>query len=188
MKVYTRTGDDGTTGLYGGTRTTKDATRVAAYGSVDEANAAIGLARANLGDADVDRTLAAVQRTLFDVGADLATPSDAPQRDGLHLIDDADVAAVEREIDRFEHELEPLKQFIIPGGHVASAALHLARAVVRRAEREVVGLARDESVNEAVGRYLNRVSDLLFVLARIVNARTGVSETRWLVRRRVDER
>jgi cob(I)alamin adenosyltransferase len=184
MKVYTRTGDDGTTGLFGGSRTAKDAPRVAAYGSVDEANAAIGFARANLGDADVDRTLAAIQRTLFDVGADLATPEDAPQRERLSLIDDEDVEALERLIDRFDHELEPLRQFIIPGGHAASAALHLARAVVRRAEREVFAVARVEAVNGAVGRYLNRLSDLLFVLARIVNARTGVSETRWLVQRR----
>ncbi|MBA2665562.1 MAG: cob(I)yrinic acid a,c-diamide adenosyltransferase [Trueperaceae bacterium] len=187
MKVYTKTGDDGTTGLYGGARTGKDAPRVAAYGSVDEANAAIGLARANLGDADVDRVLARIQRTLFDVGADLATPADAPQRGRLHLIDDEDVEGVEVQIDRFDHELEALKQFVIPGGHVASAALHVARSVVRRAEREVVALGREEAVNEAVVRYLNRVSDLLFVLARTVNARTGVSETRWLVERRAVE-
>jgi cob(I)alamin adenosyltransferase len=184
MKLYTRTGDDGTTGLYGGLRTTKDAPRVAAYGSVDEANAAIGWARANLVDADIDRTLAEIQRTLFDVGADLATPVEAPQRERLQLIDEEDIVALERLIDRYDHELEPLKQFIVPGGHAASAALHLARAVVRRAEREVVSVARDEEINEAVGRYLNRLSDLLFVLARSVNARTGVSETRWLVQRR----
>jgi cob(I)alamin adenosyltransferase len=187
MKVYTRTGDDGTTGLYGGSRTSKDAPRVAAYGSVDEANAAIGLARANLVDADIDRVLASIQRTLFDVGADLATPADAPQRDRLSLIDDEDVAALEAAIDRFDDELEPLRQFIIPGGHAASAALHLARAVVRRAEREVVALARVEDVNEVVGRYLNRLSDLLFVMARSVNARNGVSETRWRVQRRAPD-
>jgi cob(I)alamin adenosyltransferase len=187
MKVYTRTGDDGTTGLYGGARTSKDAPRVAAYGSVDEANAAIGMARVNLDDADVDRALAAVQRTLFDVGADLATPAGTPQRERLALIDDRDVATLEALIDRVDQELEPLRQFIIPGGHAGSAALHFARAVVRRAEREVVALAHEEEVNEAVARYLNRLSDLLFVLARAVNARNGVSEARWLVQRRAPE-
>jgi cob(I)alamin adenosyltransferase len=184
MKLYTRTGDDGTTGLYGGRRTAKDDPRVAAYGGIDEANAAIGLARTFLDDPDVDRALASIQRTLFDVGADLATPSDAAQRAHLHLIDDEDVAAVEVLIDRYDEALEPLRQFIIPGGHVAAATLHVARAVVRRSEREVVALARSEDVNAAVARYLNRLSDLLFVLARTANAQGGVSESRWLVSRR----
>jgi cob(I)alamin adenosyltransferase len=184
MKIYTRTGDDGTTGLFGGGRTRKDAPRVAAYGSVDEANAALGLARSYLDDVELDRTLATLQRSLFDVGADLATPADAPARSHLRLVTDEDVATLEALIDRFEGELEPLKQFILPGGHAASAALHLARSVVRRAEREVVALSADEDVNVVVGRYLNRLSDLVFVLARIVNARNGVSEARWLVQRR----
>lgn len=184
MKLYTRTGDDGTTGLYGGTRTGKDAVRVSAYGSVDEANAAIGLARAQLDDTEIDRVLASVQHALFDVGADLATPQEAPQREHLHVIDDDDITGLERLIDRFDEELEPLRQFIVPGGHAASAALHLARSVVRRAEREAVALQRVEPVNPAVLGYLNRLSDLLFVLARGVNARHGVSEARWLVQRR----
>ncbi len=185
MKLYTKTGDDGTTGLYGGARTRKDASRVEAYGSVDEANAALGLARAYLDDVELDKLVAGVQHDLFDVGADLATPADAPQRQHLALIDEADVVNLERAIDRFDAELEPLRQFIVPGGHVASAALHLARSVVRRAERAAVHLAHaSEDVNPAVLRYLNRLSDLLFVLARLVNARHGVSESRLLVQRR----
>ena len=188
MKLYTKTGDDGTTGLYGGARTRKDASRVEAYGSVDEANAALGLARAYLDDVELDKLVASVQHALFDVGADLATPADAPQRQHLVLIDEADVVTLERAIDKFDAELEPLRQFIVPGGHVASAALHLARSVVRRAERAAVHLAHasedSEDVNPLVLRYLNRLSDLLFVLARLVNARHGVSESRLLVQRR----
>ncbi len=185
MKLYTKTGDDGTTGLYGGVRTRKDAVRVEAYGSVDEANAALGLARAFLDDVELDRLLATLQHALFDVGADLATPAGSPQRQRLVLIDEADVSTLERAIDKHDSELEPLRQFIVPGGHVASAALHQARAVVRRAERAAVRLgAEEEAVNPALLGYLNRLSDLLFVLARLVNARHGVSETRLLVRRR----
>jgi cob(I)alamin adenosyltransferase len=185
MKLYTKTGDDGTTGLYGGTRTTKDAARVEAYGSVDEANAALGLARAHLDDVELDKLVAGIQHALFDLGADLATPGGAPQRAHLALLDDRDVADLEAAIDRHDAELEPLRQFIVPGGHVASAALHLARAVVRRAERAAVRLAQaGDDVNPVVVRYLNRLSDLLFVLARLVNARHGVSESRLLVRRR----
>ena len=185
MKIYTKTGDDGSTGLYGGDRTRKDASRVEAYGCVDEANAALGLARAYLDDVELDKLVAGLQHALFDVGADLATPGGAPQRQHLVLIDEADVANLEAAIDRFDAELEPLRQFIVPGGHIASAALHLARSIVRRAERAAVHLAHvSDDVNPVVLRYLNRLSDLLFVLARLVNARHGVSESRLLVQRR----
>lgn len=185
MKLYTKTGDDGTTGLYGGSRTRKDDARVEAYGSVDELNAAIGVARAFVDDAEVDKLLAGVQHALFDVGADLATPGDAPQRSHLALIDDADVAVLEAAIDRFDGELEPLRQFIVPGGHISSATIHQARAVARRAERAAVRLSHDASdVNATVIVYLNRLSDLLFVLARLLNAHHGVSESRLLVQRR----
>lgn len=185
MKLYTKTGDDGTTGLYGGSRTRKDDVRVEAYGSVDELNAALGLARSFVDDVEVDKLLAGLQHALFDVGADLATPGDAPQRAHLSLIDADDVAVLEAAIDRFDADLEPLKQFILPGGHVASAALHHARAVARRAERAAVRLAHDAGdVNETVVVYLNRLSDLLFVLARVINALHGVSESRLLVQRR----
>jgi len=185
MKLYTKTGDDGTTGLYGGQRTSKDASRVEAYGSVDEANAAIGLARVYVDDVELDKLLTSLQHALFDVGADLATPASAPQRAQLALIDSADVAVLEAAIDRYDAQLEPLRQFIVPGGHAASAALHHARAVTRRAERQVVRLMHEaDDVNPTVVHYLNRLSDLLFVVARLANARHGVSESRLLVQRR----
>ena len=184
MKIYTRTGDDGTTGLFGGGRVRKDDLRVEAYGAVDEANAAIGLARGLGVDSDVDKLLAQVQHALFDVGADLATPADAAARAHLHPVDEADVEALEAAIDRFEAELEPLRQFILPAGHATSGALHVARSVVRRAERATVALSTVAPVGTPVQRYLNRLSDLLFVLARAANARNGVSETRFHVVRR----
>ncbi len=185
MKLYTKTGDDGTTGLYGGDRTRKDAIRVEAYGTVDEANAALGVSRLYLDDVELDKLVAGLQHALFDVGADLATPGNASQRRTLALLEDSDVAFLETAIDRHDAELEPLRHFIVPGGHAGSAALHQARAVVRRAERAVVRLAFEtDDVNPVVLRYLNRLSDLLFVLARLVNARHGVSESRLLVQRR----
>ncbi len=184
MKIYTRTGDDGTTGLFGGGRVRKDDLRVEAYGAVDEANAAIGLVRGLGVDSEVDKLLAQVQHTLFDVGADLATPTDAVARGHVHPVEEADVEALEVAIDRFESELEPLKQFILPAGHASSAALHVARAVVRRAERATVALAAAETIETPVQHYLNRLSDLLFVLARAANARNGVSEARFHVARR----
>ena len=184
MKIYTRTGDDGTTGLFGGGRVRKDDLRVEAYGAVDEANAAIGMARGQGLDSDVDKLLAQVQHALFDVGADLATPPEAEARVHLHPVEEADVEALEAAIDRFEAELEPLKQFILPAGHATSAALHVARSVVRRAERATVALASVAPIDTPVQRYLNRLSDLLFVLARAANARNGVSEARFHVVRR----
>ena len=184
MKLYTRTGDDGTTALFGGERVRKDALRVEAYGAVDETNAALGLARSLGLDAETDRLLAEIQRDLFDVGADLATPHDAAARSFLRLVDDADVAALEGAIDRADRELDPLTQFIVPGGHPASAGLQVARAVCRRAERAVVALMAHEPTGPATLRYLNRLSDLLFALARLVNARNGVSEGRFVVPRR----
>ena len=184
MKLYTKTGDAGETGLYGGLRVAKDSLRVQAYGSVDEANAALGLVRAQSSDGGVNEDLAYLQNALFDLGADLATPLEARQRAGLEPIDEADIARLEALIDRYDAQLEPLKSFILPGGHGAAAALHLARTVVRRAEREVVALGREEDLNPQVRVFLNRLSDLLFVLARIVNMRMGVSETRWAVKGR----
>lgn len=188
MKIYTRTGDKGTTGLYGGERVAKNDLRVAAYGSVDEANSAIGLARSLLGEPDIDKALVEVQDALFDVGADLATPSGAPQREHLKPISAEDVAWVEGVIDHFSNELDPLSSFILPGGDASGAALHLARAAVRRAEREVTSLAEQVEVNEQLRSYLNRISDLLFILARVANMRAGVSETRLKVRGRERKR
>lgn len=187
MKIYTKTGDAGETGLYGGTRVRKTDPRVEAYGTVDELNAAVGMARAHANDVQVDRTLAELQNALFEVGADLATPVDAKARGRLEPIDAADVAWVEERIDAYDDELGPLETFILPTGNACAAALHIARAVCRRAERRVIGLERHHEVNPQVRVYLNRVSDLLFVLARIVNMRAGVSENPWRKRSRGDE-
>lgn len=190
MKIYTKTGDEGTTALFGGRRVLKDDLRVAAYGTVDEANAALGLARAELaregGGAaaeELDTELAQLQSLLFDLGADLATPEDARQRGFIRPVDEHDVQAVEEMIDRYSAELPELRQFILPGGSPASAALQMARAVIRRAERETVALARQEQVGEHVVPLINRLSDLFFTLARLVNVRAGTPEVPWTARR-----
>lgn len=192
MKIYTRTGDEGTTALFGGRRVLKDDLRVAAYGTVDEANAALGLARAELAreanggsSAELDAELAQLQSLLFDLGADLATPEDARQRGFIRPVDEHDVEAVEEMIDRYTAELPELRQFILPGGSAASAALQLARAVIRRAERDTVALAREEELGAHVVPLINRLSDLFFTLARLVNVRAGTPEVPWTARRPV---
>jgi cob(I)alamin adenosyltransferase len=176
MKIYTKTGDAGETGLWGGRRVPKDSPRVEAYGTVDECNAAIGVARAAGLAADLDTLLAEVQRQLFIVGADLATPGEARS---IPRVGEAEVAFLEGAIDRLEAGLAPLRQFILPGGAPAAAQLHLARTVCRRAERRVISLARAEPVTPAVPIYLNRLSDLLFVAARAANAGAGVADVPW---------
>jgi cob(I)alamin adenosyltransferase len=175
-RIYTRGGDKGKTSLGSGRRVPKHDPRVAAYGTVDEANAAIGVARRDTaGDEEVDAMLVRIQNDLFDLGADLCTPED-PDMDpemakaALRIVD-AQVERLEREIDAMNAELEPLNSFILPGGQPAAAQLHLARTVVRRAEREMTALAETEPVNPAAIRYVNRLSDHLFVLARWVNDR-----------------
>lgn len=189
MKIYTRTGDEGTTALFGGRRVLKDDLRVAAYGTVDEANAILGLARAELAreagepDQALDDELARLQSLLFDLGADLATPEDARQRGFIRPVDEQDVQEVEQMIDRYTAELPELRQFILPGGSAASAALQMARAVIRRAERETVALARVEKVGDQVVPLINRLSDLFFTLARLVNVRAGTPEVAWTARR-----
>ncbi len=182
MKIYTRTGDSGETGLYGGERTSKAGLRVSAYGSVDEASTFIGFARALLNDSDLDRELARLQSLLFELGADLATPMTARQREKLAPVTAEDVTRAEELIDTLEAELEPLTAFILPGGDPAAAALHVARSVIRRAERDAVALTEHEEVNPEAVRFLNRFSDLLFVMARVVNSRNGVFENRWQAR------
>ncbi len=170
-KIYTRTGDAGTTGLGNGERRSKADLRVEAYGTVDETNACIGLVRLHLADHPaVDATLARVQNDLFDLGADLATPDDGKPLpyEPLRIID-AQVARLEREIDALNAPIPPLTCFVLPGGTPAAAALHLARTVCRRAERLTVALADRETVSPAAIRYLNRLSDLLFVASRAVN-------------------
>jgi cob(I)alamin adenosyltransferase len=171
-KIYTKTGDDGTTGLGDGSRTAKDSTRVAAYGTVDEANSAIGLVLATEVSADIGELLTTVQHQLFDLGGELCIPGHA-------AIFDADVSALERALDAFNAPLPPLKDFILPGGGEAAARCHLARTIVRRAERETVTLARHEPVRPEAIRYLNRLSDLLFVLARVLARASGQGEVLW---------
>jgi cob(I)alamin adenosyltransferase len=181
MRIYTKTGDGGETGLFGGERVPKDHRRVAAYGEVDELNAAIGFARAQEPRDVEDELLQAIQRHLFTIGAELATPDPARLAKALGgpPLGEADVTALERAIDRLDADLPPLQTFILPGGAPKGAALHVARTVCRRAERGVVGLAREVVVSPAIGRYLNRLSDLLFVLARAANARAGVGDLPW---------
>ncbi len=166
-KIYTRTGDDGSTGLADGSRRPKDDVRLMAIGSVDETNAALGLVRLNAAGA-LDTLLAQMQNDLFDLGADLATPSDDIAWTPIR-IKAAQVTALEVALDAYNESIAPLTSFILPAGTALSAHLHLARTTARRAERDTVGLARVEAVNPEVVKYLNRLSDLLFVLARHAN-------------------
>jgi len=177
MKIYTKTGDDGETGLFGGTRVSKSSARVRAYGEVDELNSAIGLARVEPLDARVDERLASIQSDLFVLGAELA--SKAGKELGMPMVGADEVAALERAIDAAETELEPLRSFVLPGGCATAARLHLARSICRRAERDVVALRGDADVRPEIVHYLNRLSDLLFVLARLANRRTGVEDVPW---------
>lgn len=169
-KIYTRTGDGGSAGLVDGSRVSKSSLRMAAIGEVDEANAAIGIAIAALGDDELKRRLLTIQNDLFDLGADVATPGEV---DGALRIVAQQVARLEREIDAMNADQPPLTSFILPSGTAAVAALHLARAVVRRAERAAVALNEREPVNPDLLAYLNRLSDHLFVAARCVAAREG---------------
>ena len=180
-KIYTKTGDDGQTGLFGGGRVRKDHVRVEAYGDVDELNAAIGMARSIELMPRVDEVLAPIQKDLFAIGALLSTPHLEKHVVQLEKarISDARIGQLERAIDDGEDELEPLTAFIMPGGTPKAAALHVARTVCRRAERAVVRLQREVEVPQTVVVYLNRLSDLLFVLARVANRRAGAGEVTW---------
>ncbi len=182
-KIYTRTGDNGTTGLVAGPRRKKHDLRVESYGEVDEANSAIGLARQHLADFPaLDRMLMRVQNDLFDLGADLATPETGRKLDYEPLrIAQAQVDRLEKEIDALNADLEPLRSFVLPGGTPAAAALHLARTVARRAERRIVALqdSEGETVSAAAVAYINRLSDFLFVAARWVNDK-GRADILWV--------
>ena len=182
IKIYTKTGDEGDTGLFGGGRVGKDHPRVEAYGDIDELNAVLGMARAVEMMPRIDEVLVPVQRDLFAIGALLATPNRDKMREQLQKarVDDDRIAQLERAIDDGEHELEPLRAFIVPGGTPKAAALHVARTVCRRADRRVVHLRKDEAdIPQLVVIYLNRLSDLLFVLARVANRRAGAGEVTW---------
>lgn len=189
MKLYTKTGDDGTTGLFGGQRVSKDHPRVAAYGSVDELNACIGLAAAAC---DADQTLhaalldvfAQLQSRLFDIGADLATPEGAKHESKITRITDEHVSEVERWIDEIEKGNKPMKSFVLPGGSELAARLHLARTVCRRAERSMIALNHSEPVSEGAIVYVNRVSDLFFAMARRANHDAGVDDKPWVPAKR----
>ena len=176
-KIYTRTGDDGSTGLGDGSRTGKDSARVNAYGTVDEANSCIGVVLATTVPDDIRRLLTTVQHQLFDLGGELCIPGHA-------AITPEDVDALERQLDHYNEMLPPLKEFILPAGGEAAARCHLARTIVRRAERETVALARNEAVRPEAIRYLNRLSDLLFVLARVLARADGQGEVLWKHERR----
>jgi len=177
MKIYTKTGDAGETGLFGGPRVSKDSPRIEAYGTVDELNALLGLVRTESLPVEVEQMLTKIQNHLFDLGAELASPD--PEQKGTKLLGEAQIAWQETLIDQFEAELAPLRAFILPGGTRGAALLLMARCVCRRAERCVVTLQHTELLSTTPIIYLNRLSDLLFVAARLVNHRAGVADMPW---------
>jgi cob(I)alamin adenosyltransferase len=182
-RIYTKAGDAGQTGLFGGERVSKDDLRVEAYGSVDELNAAIGLARSLGSDAEMDQHLARIQEELFCIGSDLATPPGAKARAALPKVEPAWAEALEKAIDGWEAALPALSQFLLPGGSAGGAALHVARSACRRAERRVVALHARAPVGAVLLAYLNRLSDFLFVAARVANRRANAPEALWDPRR-----
>ncbi len=178
MKIYTKFGDTGETALYGGTRIPKDALQIEALGTVDELNAYIGYVGTFIEDTDIADLLECIQNHLFSLGADLATPASHTKSSEMQISADFTME-MEKAIDTFSDELPPLTKFILPGGGTAGAVLHVARAVCRRSERCVVRLTREVEVNPEIIRFLNRLSDLLFVMARVVNHRSQMSEPIW---------
>ena len=183
MKIYTTTGDQGDTSLFGGRRVPKDALRIEAYGTVDELNSALGVARAWKPSNEVNEILGKLQNDLFILGADLAAPGE--KRTGsVERIQQEHITSIERVIDSVEEHLKPLSSFIVPGGSHVAAQLHLARTICRRAERFVVRLSREERIEPSCVVFLNRLSDLLFVLARYANQLDGVDETPWVARQK----
>jgi cob(I)alamin adenosyltransferase len=185
-RVYTRTGDDGTTALVGGTRVSKNSTRIAAYGAIDELNASLGLARVfneeRLAEGEghqwLDDVLRRLQNELFDLGSELATPEDAVY-EGMFRFSEQEVKALERLMDQCQKELEPLKSFILPGGGRIGGFLHQCRTICRRAERDILALSREEPINPCLLKYVNRLSDVFFVLSRWVGKRLGEKEYLW---------
>lgn len=176
MSIYTRTGDDGTTGLQGGKRVPKSNTRIRAYGAVDEVNAKIGIVISNNPDEDIKKNLLRIQNELFTLGADLSNPDLV---DNKNRVTHEMVENLENEIDSFEEQLDPLTNFVLPGGHPVASLIHEVRTVARRAETELVALDREEKINTECKKYLNRLSDLLFVISRTINKRNGIEDVIW---------
>ena len=179
MKIYTKTGDAGETGLFGGARVSKASLRVEAYGEVDELNSAVGWARVAVSGSDLDSLLNQIQNDLFEVGAELGSTEDRKQKSAMPLIDEPQVEALERAIDKYEEGPPALTSFVLPGGTESAARFHLARCVCRRAERSLVELGAQENLRGELFRYINRLSDLLFVLARHTNHMAGVEDIPW---------
>lgn len=179
MKIYTKTGDNGTTGLFNGARVSKSSLRVETYGTVDELNSIIGLTRTENTNNKLESYLSDITVTLFNLGSDLATPLNPPPKFGIKRIEENDITKLEKYIDEFDEILPPLKNFILPGGSKAAAYLHNARTVCRRAERLAVELASVEEIGEYVVRYLNRLSDFLFTAARYANHTSGIKDVEW---------
>ena len=179
MKIYTKTGDDGETGLFGGARVSKASLRVTAYGEVDELNSTIGWARVAVDESELDTLLDTIQNELFEVGAELGSTADRKEKGGLPIIAESQVLVLESAIDRYENGPPPLTSFVLPGGSESASRFHVARTVCRRAERALVSLSAEESVREELLRYLNRLSDLMFVLARYANFKAGVADIPW---------
>jgi cob(I)alamin adenosyltransferase len=177
MKIYTKTGDAGETGLFAGARVRKDDVRIEAYGTVDELNAALGVARSERLPPEIEQALERVQSELFSVGAELATPE--PAKHGMKLVGESQIGLLEKAIDHLEAGLPALKQFILPAGSRGGALLHLARGVCRRAERRVVTLASNVEISTEIIRYLNRLGDYLFVAARFANQEAKAVEMKW---------
>ncbi len=176
MKIYTKTGDDGTTGLQGGKRISKADLRIQAYGTIDEINSVLGIILSYKIDSDINALLTQIQNELFVAGSDLSNPDLTNTK---NRITESMIVNLEGRIDKFEHELMPLTNFILPGGNRIAAYLHLARTITRRAETTLVGLSKTEQLNPAAQKYLNRLSDLLFVLARLINKRTKTPDIIW---------
>ncbi|MDG2032025.1 MAG: cob(I)yrinic acid a,c-diamide adenosyltransferase [Phycisphaerales bacterium] len=187
MKLYTRTGDDGSTGLFGGARVRKDHVRIEAYGTVDELNGLLGLALAACtGEDDGSRhlleLLGPIQSRLFDLGADLATPADSPHADKVRRLAETEVAELENLIDDIDGRNDEIRAFVMPGGSELAARLHVARGACRRSERAIVSLADVDEVNPATIRFMNRLSDLLFASARFANKSLGIADVPWVAR------
>ena len=183
QKIYTRTGDTGETGLFGGGRVSKDHLRIECYGTIDELNSSLGIVASSLNDQDIHNCLTQIQSTLFDIGGELATPSIEKRKLEKQYVGpqvaDMDIKKLENLINQFDEEIEPLQAFILPGGHQYAAQIHLSRTICRRAERRLVQLNKVEEISSEIIRYINRLSDLLFTIARVINKRHGIEEPQW---------